>query len=270
MEQSHRPLARHEQLAVRVLDNETLVYKLDSDECVCLEGDAAKIWSRCDGTRSIDDLPSSIDNADRDQARQIVSIALEQLRAQGLIVAGSITFGVTWVVFNLFPGLIASSAGCGECGFLMIPVVGPVVLGIASNNITAQSGLIGLLAIDTIVQAGGMAMLIAGLAISEALQAFIRDHGRGVGRQATQDVTSEVRVLRRIAAAPPRLRCKRRPLRDLWQKTPSGAPQRSDLVAGGTAGKLGGGPYYLQQYLREQSRTHVMRDWSSVDLLCAL
>jgi len=27
----------------------------------------------------------------------------------------------------------------------------------------------------------------------------------------------------------------------------------------GTAGKLGGGPYYLQQYLREQSRTHVRR-----------
>ncbi len=27
----------------------------------------------------------------------------------------------------------------------------------------------------------------------------------------------------------------------------------------GTAGKLGGGPYYLQQYLREQSRTRVMR-----------
>ncbi len=26
----------------------------------------------------------------------------------------------------------------------------------------------------------------------------------------------------------------------------------------GTAGKLGGGPYYLQQYLREQSRTHVV------------
>jgi 1-pyrroline-5-carboxylate dehydrogenase len=28
----------------------------------------------------------------------------------------------------------------------------------------------------------------------------------------------------------------------------------------GTAGKLGGGPYYLQQYLREQSRTRVMHD----------
>ncbi len=27
----------------------------------------------------------------------------------------------------------------------------------------------------------------------------------------------------------------------------------------GTAGKAGGGPYYLQQYLREQSRTQVMR-----------
>jgi len=28
----------------------------------------------------------------------------------------------------------------------------------------------------------------------------------------------------------------------------------------GTAGKLGGGPHYLQQYLREQSRTVVMHD----------
>jgi 1-pyrroline-5-carboxylate dehydrogenase len=28
----------------------------------------------------------------------------------------------------------------------------------------------------------------------------------------------------------------------------------------GTAGKAGGGPYYLQQYLREQSRTQVMHD----------
>jgi hypothetical protein len=48
-----RPLARAEELVVRDLDSEVLVYDLEKDEAITLNYFAAGVWRACDGTRSV-------------------------------------------------------------------------------------------------------------------------------------------------------------------------------------------------------------------------
>jgi hypothetical protein len=82
----------------------------------------------------------------------------------GLVIGGAITFGVVWVAFNIFPAAIGSAVGCRECNFLIIPAIGPIILAAQSN-----SSLASLLVLDAIVQAGGLAMLITGLAAQRTM-----------------------------------------------------------------------------------------------------
>lgn len=90
----------------------------------------------------------------------------------GLVVAGAITFGVVWVVLNLFPLTVANAfGGCGNCNLLIIPAIGPIILATQSN-----SSLASLLVLDAIVQAGGLAMLITGLAAQRTV--WVRDARR--------------------------------------------------------------------------------------------
>ncbi len=46
------PVARHKNLIVKELPDETLIYDLDSDKAHCLNQTAALVWKNCDGTRS--------------------------------------------------------------------------------------------------------------------------------------------------------------------------------------------------------------------------
>ncbi|HJZ82776.1 MAG TPA: PqqD family peptide modification chaperone [Pyrinomonadaceae bacterium] len=43
------PRARSENLVIRELDDETLVYDMERDEAHCLNQTAALVWQRCDG-----------------------------------------------------------------------------------------------------------------------------------------------------------------------------------------------------------------------------
>jgi len=47
------PLALQDNLVIRQLDDETLVYDLDRDEAHCLNHTAALIWKQCDGKTSV-------------------------------------------------------------------------------------------------------------------------------------------------------------------------------------------------------------------------
>jgi hypothetical protein len=84
-----RPLARSTQIVVNVLDDETLVYDLDTNGCACLEGVAATLWALCDGTHDLDDLAQATGLPESD-AMPVVMITLEQLRAKGLMVESSL------------------------------------------------------------------------------------------------------------------------------------------------------------------------------------
>lgn len=53
MEAAIRPLARADELVVRDMDGEVLVYDLNKDEAITLNPFAAAVWRACDGTSSV-------------------------------------------------------------------------------------------------------------------------------------------------------------------------------------------------------------------------
>jgi hypothetical protein len=76
----------------------------------------------------------------------------------GLIVGGAVTFGTMYLLTALVAGLVDD--GGGSAGACYVPGIGPFIqMGQAD---TATDGF--LLALDGIVQLGGIAMLVAGIA----------------------------------------------------------------------------------------------------------
>ena len=53
MESQIKPRARADELVVRDLDSEVLVYDLNKDEAITLNLFAAAVWRACDGTRNV-------------------------------------------------------------------------------------------------------------------------------------------------------------------------------------------------------------------------
>jgi hypothetical protein len=91
---------------------------------------------------------------------------------KGLVIAGSATLGAMYLL-TFFVGLVAVAIDEGVSGddnsefaSLFIPVAGPFV-GIAT--IRPSSSGMALLALDGAAQAGGLAMLIGGLAARETI-----------------------------------------------------------------------------------------------------
>jgi Coenzyme PQQ synthesis protein D (PqqD)/Dickkopf N-terminal cysteine-rich region len=81
-----RPKARAEGVVVRELDEEVLVYDLDTHRAVCLNGAAAAVWRLCDGRRTPDDIRRALGKtSDRAVPEEFVWLALEQLGRDGLL-----------------------------------------------------------------------------------------------------------------------------------------------------------------------------------------
>jgi hypothetical protein len=87
----------------------------------------------------------------------------------GLVVGGAVTFGVVYLLTAL-GGAIASDAGGHDAKPLLIPVAGPFAVLGGSQYATLDFFLV----LDGIVQAGGLAMLIAGIAAPRS--ELIRDN----------------------------------------------------------------------------------------------
>ena len=94
---------------------------------------------------------------------------VETKMKKGLFIAGTVTFGATYLFSALTAGLVDS--GCGNStssscstgvGALYVPVVGPFI-GIGTMHSSGSGTFV--LVIDGIAQAGGVAMAIAGLAL---------------------------------------------------------------------------------------------------------
>jgi hypothetical protein len=83
---SELPRARKENLIVKEVDGEVLVYDLNNDKAHCLNQTAARIWQYCDGNRStaeIGRLLSKPGNAP--VADGVVLLALDQLQKFNLL-----------------------------------------------------------------------------------------------------------------------------------------------------------------------------------------
>jgi hypothetical protein len=75
------PKARSEQLIVKELDNETLIYDLADDKAHCLNKTAAQVWKNCSGERSVSEIQASLaDEAGAPVDEGVVWLALDQLK----------------------------------------------------------------------------------------------------------------------------------------------------------------------------------------------
>jgi hypothetical protein len=82
----------------------------------------------------------------------------EERMRKGLVIGGAVTFG-TMYLFTALGAAICSDAG-STCGALYVPAIGPFIQMAQSSSATGAF----LLAFDGVVQVGGLAMLIAGIA----------------------------------------------------------------------------------------------------------
>ena len=80
------PKARQEQLIVKELPDELLIYDLKLDEAHCLNETAALVWKNCDGKRTVGQLRELIEkDAGVPVPEEIVWLALDQLETFKLL-----------------------------------------------------------------------------------------------------------------------------------------------------------------------------------------
>jgi hypothetical protein len=80
------PRARKDNLTIRELPEETLVYDQEQNKAHCLNAVATLIWRHCDGRTSTDELARLVaEERGIDSAAEVVSLALEQLGRRRLL-----------------------------------------------------------------------------------------------------------------------------------------------------------------------------------------
>lgn len=74
------PLARQASLIVKEVENETLVYDLETDKAHCLNETAARVWRLCDGHNSVSEIARRLSaKATGTVDENVISLALDQL-----------------------------------------------------------------------------------------------------------------------------------------------------------------------------------------------
>ena len=74
------PLARKDSLIIKEVENETLVYDLETDQAHCLNDTAARVWKSCDGQTSVNEISSRLsDGLNSSIDENVVWLALDQL-----------------------------------------------------------------------------------------------------------------------------------------------------------------------------------------------
>jgi hypothetical protein len=80
------PRARQAGLIVRELDDETLIYDVDTDKAHCLNQTAALIWKHCDGTSAVSQICEVLSQTMETTIDQkVVWYALEQFNKDRLL-----------------------------------------------------------------------------------------------------------------------------------------------------------------------------------------
>ena len=82
----HLPNARKENLIIKELDDETLVYDRENDQAHCLNSTAARVWQLCNGQRSLTEIAQFLAEQTETKADdRIVWLALDQLQKFNLL-----------------------------------------------------------------------------------------------------------------------------------------------------------------------------------------
>ena len=90
------PLARTDNLVIRELDDETLVYDMERDEAHCLNQTAALVWQQCNGRTTAAQAARILENQlDVKVDTDLVWLAVKQLKRFHLVQASSKTPSVS-------------------------------------------------------------------------------------------------------------------------------------------------------------------------------
>ena len=80
------PKARSENLIIKELPDETVVYDLLTDKAHCLNETAARVWRNCDGTLTISELCEALElETNQPVPADLIWLALDQLEKFNLI-----------------------------------------------------------------------------------------------------------------------------------------------------------------------------------------
>jgi len=83
---AYRPRIRSTQLFVQELPDELLVYDVERNQVHCLNGSAARVWSLCDGERTVTEITRLLgSDLDPDAAEAMVWVALDQFAEKELL-----------------------------------------------------------------------------------------------------------------------------------------------------------------------------------------
>jgi hypothetical protein len=111
-----KPKARRDGLISREIGPELVVYDTRTHAAHALDGVSARIWQRCDGSASIEDLAALIESAqDEESRREIATSALAQLEDAELLEGST---GLSWRKTAMVIGAAA----------VMVPVVDTIFL----------------------------------------------------------------------------------------------------------------------------------------------
>lgn len=81
-----RPVARQKDLVVEHLDDEILIYDLETDRAHCLNATAALVWKNCDGHKSVSELGELLERQVSSPAgTELVWLALHELSKKKLL-----------------------------------------------------------------------------------------------------------------------------------------------------------------------------------------
>jgi hypothetical protein len=96
MRAARLPLSRTDNLVIRELDDETLVYDMERDEAHCLNQTAALVWQQCDGKTTAAQAARILENQlDVKVDTDLVWLAVKQLKRFHLVQATSKTPSVS-------------------------------------------------------------------------------------------------------------------------------------------------------------------------------
>jgi hypothetical protein len=86
MSSTVKPTARKDEIVVQEFDNELLIYDLRANKALCLNQTSARIWSKCNGRKSIATIKEELEKETRSVVTdELVWLALDQLKKQNLI-----------------------------------------------------------------------------------------------------------------------------------------------------------------------------------------
>ncbi len=86
MSNSVKPIARKEGLVIQELNDEVLVYDLETNKAHCLNESAATVWKNCDGAHSISEIAKKfIEKSGNKVNEDFVWLAIDQLNELNLL-----------------------------------------------------------------------------------------------------------------------------------------------------------------------------------------